>query len=441
MAYFATKKTLSDALTDTSVPSFLFGCTPPREGTDFFKVVQSCESFTRRSAVLAADGYIVYDIQDEKGRTSMERPFPFRKTVDPSLYASLFPPASGKQCVVYKCVVSESREQFQQWLDDATRLPPDSSSSPSLRRKRTLLGRLGSSYPSSEAADKGTPTPTPTPTPAGTHHGGHNALVLVGAPTSKGEYGGISLKEAADIVNAKKGVTFGCVAIAERHSEARGYKEHLNMVRKQSYGAKFFITQGIFDGTSVVRLIQDYAELCKSLDMPTRKVILTFAPCGREKTMSFIKWLGMNVPPEVEARIFSKKATHPLADGERDTGPVEESCKVLKEVFSEVLDGVRGHGVTLGVNVESLSIFKEEIDAAHDLFQALQKMLLDDRGDNWAVKWYDVKRGGSAYDDVVVMEPQSLVIPKTYLLLLGGFAGFMGFLAGRQYSAIGEARR
>ena len=86
------------------------------------------------------------------------------------------------------------------------------------------------------------------------------------------------------------------------------------------------------------------------------------------------------IPPEVEARIFSKKATHPLADGERDTGPVEESCKVLKEVFSEVLDGVRGHGVTLGVNVESLSIFKEEIDAAHDLFQALQKMLLDDRG-------------------------------------------------------------
>ena len=106
----------------------------------------------------------------------MERPFPFRKTVDPSLCASLFPPASGKQCVEYKCVVSESREQFQQWLDDATRLPPDSSSSPSLRRKRTLLGRLGSSYPSSEAADKGTPTPTPTP--AGTHRGGHNALVL-----------------------------------------------------------------------------------------------------------------------------------------------------------------------------------------------------------------------------------------------------------------------
>jgi hypothetical protein len=29
MAYFATEKTLSDALTDTSVPSFLFVCTPP----------------------------------------------------------------------------------------------------------------------------------------------------------------------------------------------------------------------------------------------------------------------------------------------------------------------------------------------------------------------------------------------------------------------------
>jgi hypothetical protein len=34
-----------------------------------------------------------------------------------------------------------------------------------------------------------------------------------------------------------------------------------------------------------------------------------------------------------------------------------------------------GSGVPLGINVESLSIFREEIDAAHTLFQKLQVRL------------------------------------------------------------------
>ena len=34
-----------------------------------------------------------------------------------------------------------------------------------------------------------------------------------------------------------------------------------------------------------------------------KKVVLTFAPCGRSKTMTFAKWLGIDVPPEVESRL------------------------------------------------------------------------------------------------------------------------------------------
>ena len=93
-------KTLSDQLCDTTQPSFLFGSTPPRAGTEESKASESCKKFTHRSAVLATDGFIVYDIQDEAGRTTMERPFPFRKTLDPSWYGSLFPENSGKQTVV-----------------------------------------------------------------------------------------------------------------------------------------------------------------------------------------------------------------------------------------------------------------------------------------------------------------------------------------------------
>lgn len=63
--------------------------------------------------------------------------------------------------------------------------------------------------------------------------------------------------------------------------------------------AEYFITQGIFTSGPIIRLIKDYGELCKELDVPCKKMILTFAPCGREKTLTFIKWLGMHVPEEV----------------------------------------------------------------------------------------------------------------------------------------------
>jgi hypothetical protein len=97
-------ETLSDILKDPSRPAFLFGSTPPRDGGTEEKAKATCAKFAARSAVLATDGFIVYDIQDEDGRTEKERPFPFRKTMDAALYASYFKPLCAKECVVYKCV-------------------------------------------------------------------------------------------------------------------------------------------------------------------------------------------------------------------------------------------------------------------------------------------------------------------------------------------------
>ena len=72
------------------------------------------------------------------------------------------------------------------------------------------------------------------------------------------------MKDAAKIVCDNPRADFGSVAIAERHIKKNN--EHLNMMRKQLYGAKFFITQGIFDPAPITRLINDYDLHCKSLD-------------------------------------------------------------------------------------------------------------------------------------------------------------------------------
>jgi hypothetical protein len=235
-------ETLVQALIDSSRPVFLMGSTPPREGTTLEKAQETCRKFAARSAVLATDGFIVYDIQDEAGRTEVERPFPFRRTMDPALYASFFPALSGKQCVVYKCVVETSVDDFDEWLD----------------------------------------------TTCNKYH--HQALNLVGAATSTREYGGPTLPEAANRVTKRGGCAFGCVCIPERHTKKGN--EDKNMVKKVKLGAQWFITQGIFCSSATIKLLHDYGALCKQEGITPKKVILTFAPCGREKTMTFINWLG-----------------------------------------------------------------------------------------------------------------------------------------------------
>eukprot|EP01052_Picozoa_sp_SAG31_P002010 SAG31_NODE_67_length_28318_cov_6.493674_28_plen_197_part_00 len=190
------QESLLQALTDPGRPSFLFGLTPPSIETTEEKSLEICEKFVARGRVLAVDGFICYDVQDETSRTSEPRPFRFRRLQDPSWYAGCITAASHKQCVVYKAAPAcESPAAFEKWLGDCV------------------------------------------------ERDGHTAINVVGAPSSACVSTGPSTKEACEIVQRTPGVKFGCVCIAERHMKAR--KEHLNLANKASWGAEWFITQVI----------------------------------------------------------------------------------------------------------------------------------------------------------------------------------------------------
>src|SRR6476661_8579681 len=70
-----------------------------------------------RLRMLAPDGLVVYDIQDEPGRSGEARPFPFLPTVEPEVYAydALAELAIPK--IVYRCVGAQPREVFSSWLE------------------------------------------------------------------------------------------------------------------------------------------------------------------------------------------------------------------------------------------------------------------------------------------------------------------------------------
>lgn len=246
---------LAKALSDRSRPTFLFGSTPPREGTTASEAHTICSKFVSRSRAHASDGFIVYDIQDESSRNADSRPFPFRRTIDPCEYAALFPPESGKSTVLYHACSEPDEAAFDRWLDEAE-----------MRN--------------------------------------HHTLNLVGPSSSSGEAPRISMECAAAKVRERKDLAFGCVTIAERHL-TKG-TEHLNILRKVGYGAQWFISQAVYDAEATIKLLHDYADECRRRGIEPVKILLTFAPVGRPKTLEFARWLGINVPSAVEQRILAK---------------------------------------------------------------------------------------------------------------------------------------
>lgn len=331
---------LVDSLVDSSIPTFLLGAVPPGEGTSPGQALDICKKFVTRSRPLACDGYIVYDIQDEESRSSEPRPFPYRKLMDPSGFGTIVSRISGKPCLIYKCIADESLES---WLEDC--------------------GRAG-----------------------------HRAVNVVGRATSAESASGPSMSDAMEMVKRKSELAFGCVCIAERHTakyasdRGRAYpREHLNMIRKIKSGAQWFVSQAIYDPAPTIALLKDYAAACVEDGLEPKKVVLTFTPVSRDKTMRFVKWLGVQIPPDTEAAILGH---------ETNEARVEKSVQLLCECLDTILAETRHLNLPLGISVESVSIFKAEINAVHDLFAKLQQRMLDSRNIPWSVGWFQVPRTG-----------------------------------------------
>ena len=155
-----------------------------------------------------------------------------------------------------------------------------------------------------------------------------------------------------------RGLILGGIAIAERHS--RRQDEHTRILAKTGEGCRFFVTQAVYDVTATKSLLSDYAMALRERGEAPVPIILTFSPCGSEKTLAFMKWLGIHFPRWLENDL--RLAPDPLAS----------SLALCESIFAEVWDYARDHGVPLGINVESVSIRKAEIEASLELMRRLQ---------------------------------------------------------------------
>jgi hypothetical protein len=299
---------LLDQIARRSPGICLYGFAPPKRSTSSDQLAQIASQQIERLAALDIDGVIIYDIQDEAQRTAEPRPFPFLPTVAPEEYASAHLGALALPKVVYRCVAGDTRESFVRWL----RAEPNA---PLVR-------------------------------------------VLVGAP-SRNAVVGLGLRDAYTLVaEHAPHLTLGGIAIAERH--AHGFDEHERILSKSAAGCRFFVTQAVYDINSTLSLLSDYALALRASGGAALPVILTFSPCGSLKTLEFMKWLGISFPRWLENELrFS-------AD------PLATSLELCERIFLEVWRYARSKGIPLGVNVESVSIRKAEIDASRELVKRLR---------------------------------------------------------------------
>ena len=184
---------------------------------------------------------------------------------------------------------------------------------------------------------------------------------IVGRPTSGVSYP-MPLSRAIRIASGPAtGLTVGGVVIAERHTEERS--ESARLLAKSVEGCGYFISQTVYHAPPTQALLRDYLRDCRGAGVAPRRVVLTFSPCGREKTLAFLRWLGVNVAPETERAILG--AASPLA----------KSIEICRDNLRRILDAPHAAKLPLGVNVESVSINRDEIEASIDLFHALREVL------------------------------------------------------------------
>jgi hypothetical protein len=92
-------------------------------------------------------------------------------------------------------------------------------------------------------------------------------------------------------------------------------------------------------------------------------VVLTFSPCGSVRTLELMKWLGISFPRWLENELRHSSDT------------LQRSVDLCESVFSDVQEYARDKQLPIGVNVESVSIRKAEIDASVELYGRLSSRL------------------------------------------------------------------
>jgi hypothetical protein len=298
---------LIDRIAHSSGEFLLFALTPPRSSSAGERAQEIADATLARLRTLDLDGLVLYDIADEAARNPAERPFPFVPTLDPGAFLADNLTSWAGPAIVYRAVGKYSHAELRTWF---------AQQDPS-RVMTVLVGAAGSdSRPKTSLMD------------AHTLSREANPPLLVGS-----------------------------VAIPERHRSRDD--EHFRLLTKQAAGSRFFVTQIVYDINAAKNLVSDYHYACAERRTPFAPIIFTFSVCGSMRTLEFLRWLGVDVPRWIENDL--KHAADVL----------DASYRLALTTATDLIAYCRHLGVPFGINVESVSIRRVEIEMAVRLAEQL----------------------------------------------------------------------
>jgi hypothetical protein len=302
---------LQQRIADRRGEFLIFAVTPPRLTTGPEQTRQIAEVTLARLLPVGIDGLVPYDIDDESDRNPDERPFPFLPTMDPAEYLARDLAGLDVPAIVYRAVSKHAEDDLRFWLRDQN-------------PARVLTVFVGAS-----SREKAVATP------------------LLRAYELRAE--------------VRPDLPLGGVAIPERH--ARGGREHLRLLAKQATGCSFFVTQVVYDVNAAKDLVSDYRYECAARGLEPVPIVFTFSVCGSVKTLEFLQWLGVDVLRWIENELRHADDT------------LDASYDQAVTTAVEFIAFCRRVGVPFGLNVESVSIRKVEIEASVRLAARLRAEL------------------------------------------------------------------
>lgn len=288
-----------------------YGITPPKSGTAPERIAQIAARTMARLHALDIDALIVYDVQDESSRTSVERPFPFLQAQDPFEYAAGYLHELKVPKVIYRPAGKFSKTELSLWLDDL---------------------KKNNFYP-----------------------------VFVGLPAPNHPVK-TTLKEAYEIWSAYEDTSvLGAITIPERHEVTKD--EDRRILDKAGCGVSYFISQCVFNVAYAKQVVEDLHNTCakERTDFPT--VIFTLTVCGSEKTLHFMEWLGIHVPDELKQ------------DFRNAANMLEKSIQVCLDIAAELTAFCADKAIPFGFNIESVATRADEIEASVYMVNRIAEML------------------------------------------------------------------
>ena len=297
-------------------PRSIFGVVPPPNTLKYTSVERYAKRLADTYRELEPDAMILYDIQEEKGRNGKERPFPFRTRFSPLAFHDLLFKALPEDAVLilYQTLtVDKPLSNLSEYIQ--------------------------------ECWEK--------------HH--IQYLVWVGASKD------ISVMDASRLTKQHcPEMILGGITIPERHRDR--HDEDQRVLDKINSGVDFFTSQIVYNADNVITFLKDYWKMCQTNAISPRTIVLAFAPFGRQDTLDFMRWLGVEISDGTANRVLSRDDVHRRID---------ESIEICLEIFTTVQAMCTRNNIDipLGITVESVSKYKDEQKGASTLFVLLKKEL------------------------------------------------------------------